>query len=337
MGSKLPRVKALCKDGAELRVRSCRAPVVSDSRQVRIGVVMAGLCRTDLYAARGELAGPSSLILGHEFSGRVLDVGGEVENLRPGMKVTVFPWVGCGDCVVCRQGMETACSRRQMIGVDRDGAFADEVVLPAHLVHPLPEAMSFQAGAYVEPVAASLSVLKAGLDPTDTGMVYGRGRIGELTYRIMRSAGFTNLQLSPPDTRDLRDSSFDFVVETQAGPQAMREILRLLKPGGQLILKSRYPWPLELDMLTLVAKELKLQAVNYGDFQDSIELLQGTAFPIDDLLGPVYPLEEWPLLFEEAGRDESTKRFFLINDDPGQLARPANEVFPGREACPCAV
>jgi len=203
-----------------------------------------------------------------------------------------------------------------MIGVDRDGAFAEEVVLPAHLVHALPESMSFQAGAYVEPVAASLSILKAGLKPADSGLVYGRGRIGELTHRIMRSAGFRNVQLSPPDTRELPDSCFDYVVETQAGPQAMKEILRLLKPGGQLILKSRYPWPLELDMLTLVAKELKLQAVNYGDFAESIELLRGAAFPIGDLLGPVHPLEEWPLLFEEAGRDESTKRFFLINEDP---------------------
>jgi threonine dehydrogenase-like Zn-dependent dehydrogenase len=320
-------VKALCKDGTEVAIKSRLAPKLVDSRHVRIAVVMAGLCRTDLYAAQGQLAGPSSLVLGHEFSGRILDVGGEVEGLRPGSKVAVFPWLGCGVCPVCLSGLPTACSARQMLGVDRDGAFAEEIVVPASLVYALPEEMSFQAGAYVEPVAASLSVLKAGLSPSQRGLVFGQSRIAELTYRIMVSAGFLNLHrhggpgaLRDPradiDTRDWPESSFDFVVETLATPQAMRECLRLLRPGGQLILKSRYPWPLELDMLTLVAKELKLSAVNYGDFQESIELLRTNAFPLQDLLGPVHPLEDWRLLFDEASQDESTKRFFQLNDDP---------------------
>ena len=302
-------MKALYKDGTTITVCSRPEPrLTADS--VRLQIVMAGLCRTDLYVARGQLPSLDALILGHECSGTVLEVGAEVEGLHSGQAVGVFPWLGCGHCQCCLAGRVTACAERKMLGVHRDGAFAEQMVVPACLVHPLPKGLSYQAGAYLEPVAASLAVLQADLPKDQRGLIYGHNRIAELTYRIMRYAGFTHIETLGPEP--MPDSCFDFVVETQASPPDLREVLRLLRPGGHLVLKSRYPGALEFDSLTLLAKELRLSAVNYGDFREGIRILAEEAIVVNDLLGPIHPLEDWPLLFEEADHNECSKRFFGI-------------------------
>ena len=306
-------MRALLKDGAEVRVRNIPSPPLTHPEEVRIRVAAAGLCRTDLYVAEGLLSSKGRLVLGHEFAGTVDELGSQVRRLQRGQRVAVFPWQGCRECPWCLQGYSTACPQRQMLGVHLDGAFAEEIVVHSGLVYPLDEAISFQAAAYAEPVAASLAVLKAGLQEHQRGLIYGRNRIAELTLRLMRLHGFTQVELLDPD-KPKEESSFDFIVETLTAPDEVVKMLRLLRPGGTLVVKSRHPRPLELDLQTLVPKELKLCAVNYGDFQSSLELLQNPAFEYTDLLGIGHPLEDWRSLFEEARRDESTKSFFRISD-----------------------
>lgn len=307
-------VKALLKDHRQVGVRSLPDPVLQSPDQVLIRVMIAGLCRTDLYAARGELEGPAQLILGHEFSGVIEALGSAVEALQVGQRVTVFPWQGCRSCPWCLAGKSSACSQRQMLGVHLHGGFAERVVVSQEMVYPLNPGLSFQAGAYVEPVAASLAVLKAGLNPQQRGMIYGENRIAELTYRVLKASGFTHLEkVSQPE--DYAENSFDFVIETRASPEDVRHILRLLKPGGQWVIKTRHPRPLEVDLLTLIAKEPRLTPVNYAGFQESMALLQQPGLQLEGLLGPVHPLEEWPLLFEEAEKSEGSKRFLSLVDD----------------------
>lgn len=296
-------MKALLKSGTCVSVGRCQRPKLSHPNDVRIRVRVSGLCRTDLYVAQGLLDSPTDLVLGHEFSGTVEELGSEVRDLRIGQRVAVFPWLGCNKCAWCQSGKSTACARRQMLGVNLNGAFAEEIVVPASIVYGLPDEMSFQMGAYVEPVAASLAVLKAPIEPHQRGLVFGKNRIAELTFRLMKARGFSNLELG---IGDYPDNSFDFVVETL--PQQVSQCVRVLKPGGTLVIKSRHPEPIQLDLLQVVPKELRMAAVNYGDFQTSIQTL--LELPVHDLLGPVHPLEDWQQLFAEANSDESTKRFF---------------------------
>lgn len=307
-------MRALLKDSGRIGIQPCPAPTLQHPQEVLIRVVIAGLCRTDLYAARGEIAGPSRLILGHEFSGIIEEVGAEVEDLRPGQRVTVFPWQGCGYCEWCARQLASACPKRQMLGVHVHGGFAEKVVVSQEMVYPLPDSMSFQAGAYVEPVAASLAVLKAGLDPGQRGMIYGKNRIAELTLRVLKLSGFQQLEVVE-NPQDYSENTFDFAVETRAAPEDAAEVMRLLKPGGHWVVKTRHPRPLQLDLLTLIPKEFRLTAVNYGGFPESMALLQQADLDLGSLLGPVHPLEEWPLLFSEAERDESSKRFLALVDE----------------------
>ncbi|MFN8607276.1 MAG: alcohol dehydrogenase catalytic domain-containing protein [Vulcanimicrobiota bacterium] len=304
-------MKALMKDGAEVRLREVDPPVLKHPGQVRIRVAAAGLCRTDLYVAEGALSSASRLVLGHEFAGSLSELGSEVRGLELHQRVAVFPWLGCGQCRWCQAGHSTACPQRKMLGVHLDGAFAEEIVVPANLVYVLPETISFRAAAYAEPVAASLAILKAGVNPHSRGLVYGRNRIAELTYRLMRLHGFSRVELLSDQKEEC---SFDYVVETVTQPEEVARMLRLLRPGGTLVVKSRHPRPLQLDLQQLVPKEIKLSAVNYGDFQESLNLLRDPRFHYEDLLGVGHPLEDWRELFEEARRDESTKSFFRLSD-----------------------
>ena len=305
-------MKALIKDGAEVRLREIDPPVLQQANQVRIRVAAAGLCRTDLYVAEGLLPSSGRLVLGHEFAGTVAEVGSEVSGLSLHQRVAVFPWMGCGKCRWCEGGHQTACPQRRMLGVHQDGAFAEEIVVPVGLVYSLPDSTSFRAAAYAEPVAASLAILRAGLNPHSRGLVYGRNRIAELTYRLMVLHGFSRVELLKDQKEEC---SFDYIVETVTQPEEVARMLRLLRPGGTLVVKSRHPRPLQLDLQQLVPKEIRLAAVNYGDFQQSLDLLRNPQFHYEDLLGVGHPLEDWRLLFEEARRDESTKSFFRLSDE----------------------
>ncbi|MEL6180979.1 MAG: alcohol dehydrogenase catalytic domain-containing protein, partial [Myxococcota bacterium] len=173
-------MRALVKrDGVVQHVTDAPFPPLKRPDDVRIRVVIAALCRTDLYAARGLLPTPDPVVLGHEFSGIIDAIGPAVTGLSPGDRVAVHPALPCGQCHPCHSGQR--CPHVRFLGVHRDGAFAEAIVVPRAAVHRLPEPLSFVQGAYAEPVAASLAVLGKGPHPDERWIIYGTGRIAHLT------------------------------------------------------------------------------------------------------------------------------------------------------------
>jgi L-iditol 2-dehydrogenase len=312
-------MKALVKQGAEVAVRSWPAPARLGPKQVKLRVALAGFCRTDLYAAQGLLATADPLVLGHEFSGTISQVGAEVAGLAEGRKVAIFPWRSCGECLFCRQDQENYCLARRMLGVDLAGAFAEETVVDESMVHPLPPGVSLAAGAYLEPLAAALAVTRAGLLPQQHGLIWGTHRIGQLTYRLLRMNGFNNLELLPLQEIP-PDNTYDFIVENFASTATFQRCLRSLKPGGKLVLKSRQPQPVSFQPLLAVTKEIVIQSVHYGGVEQALAILTEQKLPLDDLIGDFHPLEDWRRLFSESLEQESTKRFFLLSDEDVRAA-----------------
>ncbi|HTE19952.1 MAG TPA: alcohol dehydrogenase catalytic domain-containing protein, partial [Armatimonadota bacterium] len=293
-------------------------PCLGEAGDVVVRIVVAGICRTDVYAAEGRIPVREPVVLGHEFAGVVEAVAPGVAAVRLGDRVTAMPWVPCGECRECRSagGPGTRCLRSRMLGVDRDGAFAEHVVVPAETLYRLPDSVSFTSGAYVEPVAASLAVLNAGLRAGTRGLVYGRNRIALLTLRVLAAHGVTNVALvDAPEAADLPDGEYDWAVETVATAESLRALVRGVRPGGKVVLKSRPCRPVELDVRAAVLKELTLHAVNYGSFHDAIALLAERRIDVTDLLGPVYPLEQWEQAFAESASSEKTKRFLAPSDE----------------------
>lgn len=274
---------------------------------VDIEVALAGLCRTDQHVATGAIPVADGRILGHELAGRVRAVGPAVRRLRPSDRVTLNPYVGCGACPECDASRPHRCPQTRMLGIGRDGGFATHVVVPERAVHRLPEGLSWRLGAYAEPVAASLSVRQARLEPGARGAVLGRGRIAELTRRVLAVDG-VHAPIRDPD-QPLPARALDFVVETRADGPTLARALDALAPGGLLVLKSRPAAPVPFDVHAAVTREITVRAVAYGSFDDALVLLASGRLAVDDLLGETFPLEDYAAAFSAAERSEAEKLF----------------------------
>ena len=286
--------------------------------QVRLRVAWAGVCRTDLYVASGQLRVAQPVTLGHELSGVIEALGPGVDGLRVGQRVGVMPLLPCGQCISCLAQDPLMCVAPSTLGLDVDGGFADALLAPASAVWPIPDPMTLRQAAYLEPVAASLAVTSSPIDPSWRGLVVGQGRIGELTARVLAASGFERVERCSHELQALRalpEHSVDFIVETIADAPIMEALVRALRPRGVLVLKSRPASPVALDWRKLLAKGLTLHAAYYAPFERAIALLGSGALQIDDLLGPGHPLEAWADVFAAETPSSAAKTFFHLDPE----------------------
>lgn len=271
--------------------------------EARVRVLLAGICRTDLQAAEGKLGVAEGRVLGHEFVGVVEEVGPGC-SLAPGARVTATPLLPCGACEGCERS--EGCYRPSLLGVQRDGVFAAQAVLPASALHEVPATLPLRRAAYVEPVAAALAVFNAPIRPEQRGVLIGKNRIAELTRRLLEARGFTSLAHAD-EGEPLPPDRFDFAIETVATTATVEAMLRAVRPRGCVVLKSRPAAPVALDVALAVRRELRLHATGYGSFREAVALL--AHLPVDDLLGDVFPLAHHRDAFAQATRSESAKLF----------------------------
>jgi len=172
--------------------------------QVLIRVKACGVCGSDVHVWRGEHPFTSyPVIQGHEFSGIVESVGEGVEGIDPGTKVTVEPSIVCGRCYPCRHGRYNICDNLKVMGFQTDGCHREFFAVPAEKVVPVPEEMSFEAAAMVEPTAVAVhAVKKADLPQGAKVVVLGAGPIGILTMQAAKALGASEAMIT--DVVDFR-------------------------------------------------------------------------------------------------------------------------------------
>lgn len=307
-------MKAIVKEKQAVSVKNRPVPSLRHAQDVLVRVELAGLCRTDVYAAENKLKVIDPLILGHELAGTIEATGSEVEGLKTGMRVTVNPVLRCLKCHRCASGL--SCANTGFVGLDHDGGFAELVSLPAYSIMPMPEGISYLQAAYTEPVAASLAVLKAGITPQQKGAILGRNRFSELMQLILDIYDFPTLPVfdlsQERDKKELSasDSTFDYVIETYASTDVIKAMVKAIKPGGTMILKSRQFEPVEFRLVDVLKKEPVVHVVNYGSFDDALDLLATGKLKIDHLIDDIYALDDFPKVFARAHSTETLKSFF---------------------------
>lgn len=306
------RMRAVVTNGKSAELRSSMTvPRVSPS-EVLVEVRAVGLCRTDLYVLSGAIPTRNGRVPGHEFSGVVAATGVEVNDVQIGQRVAVNPLIPCGGCDACKRGHSHDCRFVEFLGIDRDGAFAEFVAVPASMVVPIPDDMPWRVAAFAEPVAASLAVFKASIDREQRGLIYGENRIARLTHRVLQSAGFSGISLCSETTADDQpEGHFDFIVETFATTESLARMVQLLRPRGRIILKSRQYRPVSLVLRDLIAKEPIFEAVHYGRFDQAVEMLARRTIIVDDLIGECYSLDDCERAFAEACSGEREKTFLI--------------------------
>jgi threonine dehydrogenase-like Zn-dependent dehydrogenase len=206
-------------------------PKVSRPDEILIRIAANGLCGSDLraLATPPEMLYEEGVVLGHEFSGTIVDVGDEVA-LEPDSHVVVHPNIWCQTCWYCRSGHTNLCDRFIHIGSMRDGGAAELCVVPERMVYRVPDAMPLDRAALAEPLACVLNGTKqAAVHPGESVVVFGAGPIGLLYLMLFKAAGASPLIVSEPSphrAKWARELGADEVVHPQQAnvPEAVREL-----------------------------------------------------------------------------------------------------------------
>lgn len=162
------------------------------TEEVLIRVHNAAVCGTDIHIERDRFPNSPPMVLGHEFSGVIDQVGPEVDGVRVGDRVVAAnnPFA-CGKCRVCLAGHPNLCSKKRAMGIHSDGCFAEYLKLPSNLVHEIPAGVSLEHAVLMEPLAIATHAVanRCGITRGDSVVVFGVGAIGLLAAQVARAEG----------------------------------------------------------------------------------------------------------------------------------------------------
>jgi 2-desacetyl-2-hydroxyethyl bacteriochlorophyllide A dehydrogenase len=317
-----------------------------------VEVSACGICGSDLHTYQhGSFVQPGQ-IMGHEFAGRVIEVGPEVDGLAVGDRVTAVPIVPCGECARCAEGRYNLCAVAWTTGIayGKPGAFAERVRIPRSVqgqnVFKLDDEISDEAGATVEPLAVAVHAVKLvdGVEGS-TALVLGLGTIGQQVVQVLRARGArrvvgVDLSALRIDAArelgaDVVDGSpgieeavasalsdgeeLDVVFECSGVPALATAAIDLVRGGGTIVVLALYDDPVSFNPTSLVQKELRLQgsiAYTSEDFADAIELLRSGTARADTLITQRERLDDVADAFRvQLEKDRSLK--VLVKPDGG--------------------
>lgn len=189
----------------DIRIEEWETPIPGPG-QVLIKVVCCGICGTELHMWEGhdiawlkieEDAGPQ--VWGHEYAGTVVEVGDDVTLCKVGDRVTVVPWVSCGKCFYCRNGVENLCTDKATIYQAGSGAWAEYSLVPEATVYTIPDDMSFEIASLSEPLSCCVHAMdRAKIQSGSSVCIIGAGPIGLLLLALARAGGASRIIVSEP-------------------------------------------------------------------------------------------------------------------------------------------
>ena len=322
-------MRALVKAGAEpgFELRDVPQPAIRDN-EVLIRVRRAGVCGTDVHIhdwdawAQGRCHPPFTV--GHEFAGDVVQVGHLVTDVREGDRVTAEGHIVCGRCHLCRTGNAHVCPNTCIIGVDRDGCFADYIAMPATNVWHLDDAISYEIGGIHDPMGNAFHTALTNTEvPGATVLVTGCGPIGIFAVGICRAAGASRIIASDVNPTRLalaremgahdavtpqeaeaavraatRNLGVDVVLEMSGVPSAIHQAFALVRDGGRVQLLGIPAKPMELDLATeIIFKGITIYGVvgrrMYETWIQMTQFLRSGQFDPTPVITHRYPLERY--------------------------------------------
>jgi 2-desacetyl-2-hydroxyethyl bacteriochlorophyllide A dehydrogenase len=223
----------------DVRIEERSKPSV-DPDSISIRVKWTSLCGTDSHIYQGNFAVNSPLILGHDFSGVVDEVGSNVTRLTAGDRVVAEPIRYCGTCSTCLKGRYTVCENRKIMGMHADGSLAEFVVAPQKNVFRIPLNVSFEEAAIMEPVAVALhSMDYAKPVPGENAVILGQGPIGLLHTQIAKISGLKVLAVEVNSKRLRLASKFDadYVIDPSKEDLKTR-VMKLTRGGADIVIDT---------------------------------------------------------------------------------------------------
>ena len=319
-------------DGARAVYRDDLPKPQADEGHSLIRILRAGVCSTDreiLKGYRPDFRG----VMGHEFTGVV-----EESSVKELIGRTVVGELneGCGHCVLCRTGREKHCLSRKVIGMSKDGCFAEYMTLANHLIHVVPEGLAPERAVLTEPLAAALEIPeRVHIAPGTPAAVIGDGRLAYMIAQVLHLSGtqvtvigkhaeklekfrpFAELRVSGTGSKDMgieplriaaAEDMFEVVVEASGSPTGMELALELVRRQGTIVLKSTYAGKHPFDLSLVAVNELRIEGSRCGPFEPALRLLKENRITL--------PEPEWHDLedYEAAFTSRAFKAGFRISD-----------------------
>jgi len=311
--------------------------------EVKIEVKAAGICGSDLHIYDGDirLLVKPPVVMGHEFSGVVAEVGSSVSEWKPGDRVTSETSVYvCGECVPCRTGNYNVCAEKRVIGYWFNGAFTKYCVVPSRLVHSLPVNVSFTAGALCEPLACCVNGVteKTVISPGDVVIISGPGAIGLLSLQLAKAEGASvilcgtkldgkrlelgrelgadvtvNVQEQDPSkviSELTHGAGPDVFIECSGSSEAVRMGFHLVRRGGRFTQIGLTGHAFELDFDTVAYKEMTIRGSlgqRWTSWRRGLKLLAEGLVKTEPLVSDILPLTEWKIGFTKMERKDGLK------------------------------
>lgn len=331
------------EDARSLQLREVPQPALGP-HDVLIQVKACGICGSDVHGYDGSTGRRiPPLIMGHEAAGIVIETGPEVRTLHPGDRVTFDSTVSCGACPFCLRGEVNLCDSRQVLGVScadyrRNGAFAEFVAVPEHIVYLLPDSFPFEKSALIEAVSIAVHAARiTAIQPGSTAVIVGAGMIGLLAIQAFRVFGCTTVLAVDLDEAKLTlarqfgaDQTFlatdpnlladlnaatsglgaDIAVEVVGAQKSVSLAIAAVRRGGTVTLIGNLAPSVEIPLQLVVTRQLRLlgSCSSAGEYPECIQLMATGAIDVDPLISARAPLTEGPQWFER-----------LYNREPGLM------------------
>ncbi len=296
--------------------------------EVLIHVKACGICGSDVHGYDGSTGRRiPPLIMGHEAAGIVAKTGAEVRSVHIGDRVTFDSTVSCGTCRFCRSGDVNLCDNRQVLGVScgeyrRNGAFAEFVSVPEHIVYALPDSFPYEKAALIEAVSIAVHAAKiTGIQPGSSAVVIGAGMIGLLAVQAFRVFGCSKIiavdleekklemarQLGADETFLATDPELleklraatggqgpDIAVEVVGAQKSILAAIEGVRRGGTVTLIGNLAPRVEIPLQIVVTRQLRLlgSCASAGEYRECIELMETGAIHVDPLISALAPLSE---------------------------------------------
>lgn len=305
---------------------------------VVVQVGMCGICGTDLHIYRNEYMSSFPLIPGHEFGGRVVEVGREVKTgVKVGDRVAVDPNLYCGYCDFCRMEQSNHCQHLKVVGVTRAGAFAEYVTVPAKACYAVPDSLDDNQMAFIEPLACiAYGMQRLRVPPAGKVVLFGAGPIGLLLLQALRHAGAaeivvvekqpTRLELATklgatttltagPDLdaelKELAPHGFNVVVDATGVPPVIERGFNYLRPRGQYLMFGVAPMGAQINLRPYDVFRNDWQIIGSFalcyTFQQSIAWLANGVIDVRPLVSHTAPLEQFSTLFHQFAAGQTLK------------------------------
>jgi alcohol dehydrogenase len=296
-------MRAIVYDGRARLDENAPEPAVSPGEAL-VKVRLAGICNTDLEIVRGYMDYRGTL--GHEFVGEVV---GTSETGWIGRRVVGEINAPCGECATCSHVSGNHCPYRTVLGIaGRNGTFAELLALPLANLHKVPDSVSDEMAVFTEPLAAAFQILEQiQVRPTDTVLVLGDGKLGQLVSRVLRLTGaevlaagrhpsklnlLTAAGIATALTTDLPDTRYDVVVDCTGSSAGFQEAMRRTRPRGTLVLKSTVADAANLNLAPVVIDEIHVVGSRCGPFEPALRALSTGAVDVRPLLNAIHPLDQ---------------------------------------------